>query len=213
MFDCILFDFDGTVFDTVEGITKSVRYALNKVGLDAELESLRCFAGPPLADKFMEVYGFDRAAAEQAVRDYREHYRPIGMNECCVFPGIKELLEKLRAAGKTVGIATSKPQELAEELLRRENMLGLFQVICGSRPDGNDSAKWQVVQRAMELCGAAKENTILVGDTKYDVAGAHKVGIACVGVRYGYAAEGELEAAGADAIVEDLPELESFLLG
>ena len=213
MFDCILFDFDGTVFDTVEGITKSVRYALNKVGLDAELESLRCFAGPPLADKFMEVYGFDRAAAEQAVRDYRERYRPIGMNECCVFPGIKELLEKLRAAGKTVGIATSKPQELAEELLRRENMLGLFQVICGSRPDGNDSAKWQVVQRAMELCGAAKENTILVGDTKYDVAGAHTVGIACVGVRYGYAAEGELEAAGADAIVEDLPELESFLLG
>ena len=213
MFDCILFDFDGTVFDTVEGITTSVRYALNKVGLDAELESLRCFAGPPLADKFMEVYGFDRAAAEQAVRDYRERYRPIGMNECCVFPGIKELLEKLRAAGKTVGIATSKPQELAEELLRRENMLGLFQVICGSRPDGNDSAKWQVVQRAMELCGAVKENTILVGDTKYDVAGAHKVGIACVGVRYGYAAEGELEAAGADAIVEDLPELESFLLG
>ena len=213
MFDCILFDFDGTVFDTVEGITKSVRYALNKVGLDAELESLRCFAGPPLADKFMEVYGFDRAAAEQAVRDYRERYRPIGMNECCVFPGIKDLLEKLRAAGKTVGIATSKPQELAEELLRRENMLGLFQVICGSLPDGNDSAKWQVVQRAMELCGAAKENTILVGDTKYDVAGAHKVGIACVGVRYGYAAEGELEAAGADAIVEDLPELESFLLG
>ena len=213
MFDCILFDFDGTVFDTVEGITKSVRYALNKVGLDAELESLRCFAGPPLADKFMEVCGFDRAAAEQAVRDYRERYRPIGMNECCVFPGIKELLEKLRAAGKTVGIATSKPQELAEELLRRENMLGLFQVICGSRPDGNDSAKWQVVQRAMELCGAVKENTILVGDTKYDVAGAHKVGIACVGVRYGYAAEGELEAAGADAIVEDLPELESFLLG
>lgn len=213
MYDCILFDFDGTVFDTVEGITKSVRYALNKVGIDAEPESLRCFAGPPLADKFMEVYGFDRAAAEQAVRDFRERYRPIGMNECCVFPGIKALLEKLRGAGKTVGIATSKPQELAEELLRREDMLDLFQVICGSLPDGNDSAKWQVVQRAMELCGAAKENTILVGDTKYDVAGAHKVGIACVGARYGYAAEGELEAAGADAIVEDIPELEKFLLG
>ena len=213
MYDCILFDFDGTVFDTVEGITKSVRYALNKVGIDAELESLRCFAGPPLVDKFMEVYGFDRAAAEQATLDFRERYNPIGLNECCVFPGIKELLEKLHAAGKTVGLATSKPQELAEELLRRESMTGLFPVICGSRPDGNNSAKWQVVQRAMELCGAAKENTILVGDTKYDVAGAHKVGIACVGVRYGYAAEGELEAAGADAIVEDLPELESFLLG
>lgn len=213
MYDCILFDFDGTVFDTVEGITKSVRYALNKVGIDAELESLRCFAGPPLVDKFMEVYGFDRAAAEQATLDFRERYNPIGLNECCVFPGIKELLEKLHAAGKTVGLATSKPQELAEELLRRESMTGLFPVICGSRPDGNNSAKWQVVEHAMELCGAAKENTILVGDTKYDVAGAHKVGIACVGVRYGYAAEGELEAAGADAVVEDIPALEKFLLG
>ena len=213
MYDCILFDFDGTVFDTVEGITKSVRYALNKVGIDAELESLRCFAGPPLVDKFMEVYGFDRAAAEQATLDFRERYNPIGLNECCVFPGIKELLEKLHAAGKTVGLATSKPQELAEELLRRESMTGLFPVICGSRPDGNNSAKWQVVQRAMELCGAAKENTILVGDTKYDVAGAHRVGIACVGVRYGYAAVGELEAAGADAIVEDIPALERYLLG
>ena len=213
MFNCILFDFDGTVFDTVEGITKSVRYALNKVGLDAELESLRCFAGPPLADKFMEVYGFDRAAAEQAVADYRERYRPIGINECRVFPGIRELLEKLHAAGKTVGIATSKPQEMAEELLRREGMLGLFPVICGSLPNGNDSAKWQVVERAMQLCGAEKESTILVGDTKYDVAGAHKVGIACVGVRYGYAAPGELEEAGADYIVADIPALEAFLLG
>ena len=111
MYDCILFDFDGTVFDTVEGITKSVRYALNKVGIDAELESLRCFAGPPLVDKFMEVYGFDRAAAEQATLDFRERYNPIGLNECCVFPGIKELLEKLHAAGKTVGLATSKPQD------------------------------------------------------------------------------------------------------
>ena len=72
MFNCILFDFDGTVFDTVEGITKSVRYALNKVGIDAELESLRCFAGPPLVDKFMEEFGFDRAAAEQATADFRE---------------------------------------------------------------------------------------------------------------------------------------------
>ena len=125
----------------------------------------------------------------------------------------KELLEKLRAAGKTVAVATSKPQEMAELLLRREGMDALFHVICGSSPDGNNNAKWQVVTRAMEHCGAKPESTILVGDTKYDVQGAHKVGIACVGVRYGYAAEGELEAAGADYIVRDIPELERLLLG
>ena len=92
-------------------------------------------------------------------------------------------------------------------------MTDLFPVICGSRPDGNNSAKWQVVERAMSLCGAAPENTVLVGDTKYDVLGAHKVGIACIGVRYGYAAEGELEAAGAEYIVDSIPELEKLLLG
>ena len=213
MYDCILFDFDGTLFDTVEGITRSVRYALNKAGIDAEPETLRCFAGPPLVDKFMEEFGFDRAAAEQATADFRERYKPVGLYECRVFPGIKALLEKLRAAGKTLGIATSKPLELAEELLEREGMTALFHVICGSRPDGNNSAKWQVVERAMQLCGADAGDTVLVGDTKYDVAGAHKVGIACVAVRYGYAAEGEQESAGADCIVEDIPELEKLLLG
>ena len=101
MYQYLLFDFDGTVFDTLEGITKSVRYALNKRGIDAELESLRCFAGPPLADKFMEVYGFTFEEAEQAVRDYRERYRPVGLTECRVFPGIKEHLTAMRSAGAT----------------------------------------------------------------------------------------------------------------
>lgn len=213
MYNCILFDFDGTVFDTLEGITKSVQYALNKVGIDAEPEALRCFAGPPLVDKFMEEYGFDRPTAVQATADYRERYKPIGLYECRVFPGIKELLEKLRAAGKTLALATSKPQELAEELLEREEMKALFHVICGSHPDRNDGEKWQVVTKALELSGARPENAVLVGDTKYDVLGAHKVGIACIGVRYGYAAEGELETAGAEYIVEDIPELEKLLLG
>lgn len=213
MYDCILFDFDGTVFDTVEGITKSVRYAINKLGLDAELDELRCFAGPPLVDKFMEVFGFDKAAAEQAVIDFRERYKPIGLYECRVFPGIKELIIKLRAAGKTVGLATSKPQELAEELLEREGMLDLFDVLFGSRHNVANNEKWQVVTWAMEECGAKPDRTILVGDTKYDVEGAHKVGIPCVGVRYGYAAEGELEAAGAEYIVSDMSELEELLLG
>ena len=132
MYRNILFDFDGTVFDTVEGITKSAQYALKKQGIEAELQELRCFAGPPLVDKFMEVYGFDRETAEQATRDFKERYEPIGVKECRVFPGIKEVLKALIKAGARVGIATSKPQHLAEQLLAGEDMLGLFQVICGS---------------------------------------------------------------------------------
>ena len=96
MIRCILFDFDGTVFDTVEGITKSVQYAVQKRGLHPPLQELRCFAGPPLVDMFMEHFGFDRTEAEQAVTDFRERYNPIGLYECRLFPGIKEALQELR---------------------------------------------------------------------------------------------------------------------
>ena len=210
MFDYILFDFDGTVFDTVEGITKSVLYALNKRGMDAPLDELRCFAGPPLVDMFMEKYGVDKEEAVQMVEDFRERYKPIGLYECSVFPGVKELLTELKARGKRLAVASSKPQELIIELLTRENMLELFDSVCGTVGGIND-AKWQVVERAMNELSAGKEGSILVGDTKYDVIGAHKCGIKCVGVEYGYAAPGDFEACGADYIVKDTAELLTLL--
>lgn len=212
MYSCILFDFDGTVYDTVEGITKSVQYAIRKHGLDAPLEELRCFAGPPLVEMFMEKFGFDRSTAEQVTREFRERYVPIGVYESAVFPEIRELLEALRQAGKRVGVATSKPESLACQLLEREGMLSLFDVVAGAGDNGAGNAKWQVIGRAMEALGAPREDTVLIGDTKYDVAGAHRVGIPCIGVEYGYAAPGELEAAGADAIVPDCAALQRLLL-
>ena len=207
----VLFDFDGTVFDTVEGITKSIQYALRKHGRDAALEDLRCFAGPPLVDKFMEVYGVTREEAEQLVTDFRERYVPIGVYESSPFPGIRELLEALRAAGKKVAVATSKPQPLAELLLERAGLRKLFDVVVGSGGGVNNDAKWQIVTRTMELCGAKPENCVLVGDTKYDVEGARKCGIPCIGVRWGYAAEGELEAAGALTVAETAGEIDIIL--
>ena len=212
MYRYVLFDFDGTVFDTLEGITKSVRFAINKVGMDAPLSELKCFAGPPLLEMFEERFGFTPEKAAQAVRDFRERYVPVGVYESRVFPGVKELLRELRAAGIVTGIATSKPQHLAEELLGREEMIGLFDVISGSAPDGRNESKQQVTQRAMGFLGAAPEETVLVGDTKYDVAGAHKCGIKCIGVGYGYAAEGELEAAGVDYIAADVDEIKNIVL-
>lgn len=212
MITCLLFDFDGTLFDTVEGITRSVQYAANKLGLNPELDSLRCFAGPPLADMFMEYFGLDRETALQAVKDYRERYKPIGMFECRVFPGVKETLVQLRQAGYRIGVATSKPQALAEELLDREGMLPLFDVLVGSDPNANNDSKADVLRRAMAALDVTADETVLIGDTKYDVAGAKQCGIPCIGVGWGYAAEGELEAAGAVCIVPDLPALEKLLL-
>ena len=211
MITCLLFDFDGTLFDTVEGITKSVQYAVNKLGLNPELESLRCFAGPPLVDMFMEHFGFDRDTAVQATADFRERYKPIGLYECRVFPGIPEMLARLRDAGYQLGVATSKPQVLAGELLEREGMLSLFDVLVGSSPDRNNDSKADVLRRAMEALDVSASETVLIGDTKYDVLGAKQCGVPCIGVGWGYAAEGELEAAGADFIVPDIPALEALL--
>ncbi|MBR7011253.1 MAG: HAD hydrolase-like protein [Oscillospiraceae bacterium] len=203
----VLFDFDGTVFDTVEGITRSIQYALRKHGREEPLDRLRCFAGPPLVDKFMEVFGISQAEAEQLVLDFRERYVPVGVYESAPFPGIGELLQSLRQAGLTLGIATSKPQNMAELLLEQSGLKAAFDVVTGSSPSLNNEKKWQIVERALALCGADKSDAVLVGDTKYDVLGAAQAGIPCIGVRWGYAAPGELEAAGAARIVETMDEL------
>ncbi len=208
----VLFDFDGTVFDTVEGITKSIQYALAKHGVEEPLDRLRCFAGPPLVEKFMEVYGVTQAEAEQLVQEFRERYVPVGVYESRPFPGIRELLIRLRQAGLKLGVATSKPQALAELLLERAEMKTCFDVIVGSTPEAGNDRKWQIVERAMALCGSTPEQTVLVGDTKYDAVGAARCGAACLGAGWGYAAPGELEAAGVTRIAADPGELERMIM-
>ena len=195
----ILFDFDGTLYDTVEGITKSAQYALEKLGVRAELDELRCFAGPPLVDIFMEKFGFSYEKAFEARGLFQERYRPVGVYESRAFPGMTEFLERLRERGLVMAVATSKPLPLAEELLARSGIRPFFSVVIGSGMDGNNNTK------------AEKGDCVLIGDTKYDVEGAHAAGVRCIGVRYGYAAPGELELAGADAIAGDLAELEKML--
>ena len=212
-YQTILFDFDGTVYDTVEGITKSIQYALRKHGKEAELEELRCFAGPPLVNKFMEVYGVSREEGEELVRDFRERYTPMGLYESSPFPGIDVLLEHLKAFGFQIGLATSKPQSMAETLLRQSGLIRYFDVIAGSRMGPNNDEKWQIVLRAMDESGAGKDSTVLVGDTRYDVEGAIKCGIPCIGAGWGYGEEEELKKAGACYVAKNFVDLERYLTG
>ena len=211
MTDIILFDFDGTLFDTVEGITKCTQYALKKQGIEAELDELRCFAGPPLVEMFAEKYGMDEIRARQAQKDFEERYVPIGITECRPFDGIGDFLRDIKAAGKKLCVATSKPEWMAVKLLEREGLLALFDVVKGSAM-GDNIPKWQIIRRVMESVGGTDDTCVLVGDTKWDVIGAHRSGLKCVGVRYGYAADGELERAGADYIADDLEGLKKLLL-
>ncbi|MBE5894284.1 MAG: CPBP family intramembrane metalloprotease [Lachnospiraceae bacterium] len=221
MFQYILFDLDGTLTDPKEGICKSVQYALKKAGIEENnLDKLEPFIGPPLLDSFREFYQMDEEAARQAVSDYRERFSVKGLYENAVYPGIDELLKKLKENGCRLAVASSKPQVFVEKILKHFSLYTYFDVIVGSELDGTRVAKEEVVDEALRrlyLCQkeapeTAKKKTVMVGDRKFDVEGARAAGIASVGVSYGYAVGRELHKAGADAVVPSVKHLQDYLL-
>ncbi len=212
MADYILFDFDGTICDTAEGITKCMQYGLSKMGIEASLPELMCFAGPPLLDMLKLKYDMSDEDAAKTLGFYRERYAPTGWQECKPFDGMPELIKKLRAAGKTVAIATSKPRFFTENILKKFDMYDDFNLVCGSEFDGTRSKKWEVIQYVLEHFNISPEQAIMVGDRKYDFIGSRQCGVKCIGVRFGYAEEGELEAEGAEFIAENPDELYNYLV-
>ena len=203
MIQTVLFDFDGTLFDTGEGILRSVQYALEGFGIhETDTARLRKFVGPPLFDSFTELYGMQPAQARAATERYRERYHPIGVYECEIYPGIPELLAQLRAEGFRVAVATGKPSPLARTILQRFDMKRLFDCVIGSEYDGSRSTKAEVIAAVLAETHTPPEDALMVGDRKYDVTGAAACGVPCIGVYYGYAEPGELEAAGAAATVQ-----------
>lgn len=218
MFQYVLFDLDGTLTDSKEGITKSVQFALMRQGIhEPDLDKLEPFIGPPLADSFMDFYGMTQDEAAIAVADYRERYAPIGIFENKVYPGIPEMLEHLKAAGMKLAVASSKPEHYVKRILERFGLEPYFDVVTGSNPDGSRSEKEEVVEEALRrLAGPSapnRENCAMVGDRKFDIYGAQEFGLTSVGVAYGYAGKGELKEAGADHIVKSVKQLEKLLLG
>lgn len=198
MIQTVLFDFDGTLFDTGEGILRSVQYALEGFGIhETDTARLRKFVGPPLLDSFSELYAMTSEQAQAAVARYRERYLPVGIYECTLYPGIPELLERLRAHGFRIAVATGKPTPMARSILQRFDLERLFDCVIGCEYDGTRSTKAEVVAAALAETQTAPEAALMVGDRKYDVTGAAACGVPCIGVYYGYAEPGELEAAGA----------------
>ena len=211
----LLFDFDGTLFDTGPGVINCVKYALERLGIhETNNFKLRKFMGPPLYDMFRELYGFDDAHGHEAVRLYRERYQPTGIWECTPYPGMVELLKKLRDSGFLLAVATGKPTPSALLILEHYEMDSLFDFVCGSEFDGTRSKKSEVVSAVLNRFRMTDhpEQALMIGDRKYDVIGAKTLGVDCLGVRYGYGEPGELESAGAIAIVDSISDLEQYLL-
>lgn len=215
MWNTILFDLDGTLTASAEGITKSVQYALQKMGKTCDdPNELMCFVGPPLKEQFMAYAGFSDEEAEQAVTYYRERYGEIGIYENQPFPGIIRMLQKLRERGYTLAVASSKPTYYIRKILERYGMNQYFQVVSGSELDGRRTEKSEVIDEALWQLGKLQDRAgvVMVGDKSHDVVGAHKQQLPCIGVTFGYGSKVELNNAGADWIVDSVGELSNFLL-
>jgi phosphoglycolate phosphatase len=190
----ILFDLDGTLTDPREGITRSIQYALAKLGIDEpDLRKLEHFIGPPLLQAFMQYYAFDEARAWQAVNFYRERFKVTGLYENEMFEGVIELLQTLEAQGRHLYIATSKPWEFAREIARHFNFAKHFKVIYGSELDGTRTNKVELIAHILEQEGLDPANTLMIGDRKHDLIGARSNGLDCVAVGYGFGGREELE--------------------
>ncbi|MDE6056344.1 MAG: HAD family hydrolase [Lachnospiraceae bacterium] len=221
MFQYILFDLDGTLTDPKLGITSSVQYALRALGIEEpSLDKLEPFIGPPLADSFREFYGLDEERIVTAIAKYRERFNNQGIYENEIYPGIAEMLAALKASGKKLSIASSKPTEFVERILDYFAIRTYFDVIIGSNMDGTRSKKEEVVEEALRqmlpggMTPAEKKAAVaMVGDRRFDIEGAKEHGITSVGVSFGYAPEGELEQAGADFIVDTVDALSEVLNG
>ena len=197
----ILFDLDGTLTDSGEGIMNCAAYAMEKLGISVPpREALRVFVGPPLWDTFRD-FGVPENQLDEAVSIFRSRYVPIGKFENVPYPGIPEMLETLCAEGKKLYVATSKPEKTALEILDHFQLSRYFSRICGASEDLSRSSKEDVIAYLLRT-DANRENSVMVGDTKFDVLGAAAHGIPTIGVSWGYGSTEEMLASGATAIVD-----------
>lgn len=210
----LLFDLDGTLSDPMLGITHSVQYALSKYDIQVDdLQTLCPFIGPPLQDSFRDFYHFTAEQADEACRYYHEFFVKTGMFENELYPGIPELLTKLKDADKKLMVATSKPEPLARQILAYFKIDGYFDFIGGDTLERTRSAKAEVIRYVIKQNALTDlEQLLMIGDRKHDIIGAKTIGIASVGVLYGYGDRPEMEKAGADCIVSTIEDMEKILL-
>ena len=216
MYTHIFFDLDGTITDSKEGITNSLQYAFDEMGIGRPSEEvIDLFLGPPLCVALEDVFGLCQEDIDKTVAKFRERYVPIGAFENKVYPGMEELLKALYEDDRfKLYIATSKPEVTAKKVLEHFNLTPYFEVICGATLTSDRIKKADVIACLLHQIGdVGKENILMIGDRNHDVEGAHANGISACGVLYGYGCREELLKAGAEYIVESVEELRQLLLG
>jgi phosphoglycolate phosphatase len=209
----ILFDLDGTLSDPKIGITKSVQFALDRMGITVDnLDDLDVFIGPPLQQSFSDYYSFNEAQTQAAIPHYRERFSDVGMYENTIYDHIPALLQELKEHGHNLVVATSKPTVFAEEILKYFKIHHHFDLIVGSNLDGTRTAKTEIIQYILDHYGEPSDTFIMIGDRKHDIIGAHNTGIDSIGVTYGYGSIEEITQINPTYQVSTVSELKEFLL-
>lgn len=202
----IFFDLDGTLTDSGEGIINCATLALEYFGLPVpSREEMRVFVGPPLDQTFIK-FGIPADKTDEAIKVFRSRYTTVGKFENFPYPGIRETLQKLKQQGHRLFVATSKPEILANEVLHHFELDGFFEQIAGATLDGSRSHKADVITYLLGMTGDVGQ-TLMVGDTAFDVIGAAAHGISTIGVSWGYGTVEDMEKAGAVAIAHSMEEL------
>jgi phosphoglycolate phosphatase len=204
--NAVFIDLDGTLTDPKPGITRSIQYALERLGapVPATDELLWCI-GPPLHGSFVKLVGEARAAA--AVERYRERFADVGLFENAVYPGIPEALAALAQPGRALYVASSKPHVFVDRIVRHFDLGQHFTALFGSELDGTRTDKTELLRHAMAETGCSTATALMIGDRSHDIVGARNNGIAAIGVLYGYGSLEELEGAGATCFAHSPAEL------
>ncbi len=198
----IFFDLDGTLTDSAPGIIHSVQYALKKYGIEAEENDLRFFIGPPLVHSFQERFGFDHDKALEAVAYYREYFTAGGMFENSVYPGVEEMLQKLKEDGLMLAVATSKPELFSKQILEHFALTRYFDFIGGAAMDETRTTKVEVLSYALQELQVDPAKAVMIGDRENDMEAASLLGTESIGVLYGYGSKEELANAGAKVFAD-----------
>ena len=205
----ILFDLDGTLTDSGEGIMHCAELTLVHYHLPIPTRSeMRSMVGPPLRDSFLR-FGIPEAELDNAVAFYRKHYLAVGQFENFPYPGIEQLLQRLKAEGNKLYVATSKPEAMAKDILAHFGLSQYFTIICGAISDGSRNTKEAVIEHLLSIMAETKD-LMMVGDTIYDVRGAAHHGIPCVAVTWGYGVAEDMKNAGA-TLASTMEELYTIL--
>jgi len=211
-FDTLLFDLDGTLTDSTEGIVRCLEYALERMGFDIP-EDTNKFLGPPLYRSFAEFCGMNEEQVNEAVRIFRERYSTVGLFENRVYDGVPEMLKRLRDGGKRIMVATSKPEVYAVRIFDRFGLSQFFEIVGGANINGTRNDKDEVIEYVLEKAGISDRSSVLmIGDRRQDVIGAHKTGLKCMGILWGFGSIEELTEAGADFIAETPEKAADMLL-